>query len=137
MLLLLWLLPSFYFREDILRLGSRILSLWKKSGSKFLVLYLKEASIILYKFIARDRYVWISGSPRVRLDGSGLPIFIPRNLRVILITREWMCVKIVLSVLQVYRIIRFKSFPDLTSITDPFTGSVSSLPGAQLRTIQG
>jgi len=111
-----------------MRLGTKILRLWNTNGSKFLVLYLKQCSIVLMKFIAKDSSPCpVSGStPSIQTD-RGLPSIIPISLRKLV--REDMAVsKAVLSIFAVYRVIKFKTNPDYSSIILPFSGLSDELP---------
>lgn len=110
-------------------LTERMVRLWEKSGRKFLVLYLKEATRMVIAFLNRSLYTRPTDGTEVRADRRGLPLIIPQSLRyyirqgrdtsnpeALLVTRA------VLTCLSVYRVIGVKGVPDFSSITDPFTG---------------
>jgi hypothetical protein len=80
------------------------------------------------KMLAREPYSQSpSGSiPRVGIT-KGFPSIIPLNLRPLLLT-DWLVMKVVLSIVCVYRVIGFKSEIDLSSIITPFNGMSRLLP---------
>jgi len=115
--------------SEFKELTTRMVTLWKKSGKKFLVLYLKEAVRMVIAFLNHSQYTLPKGGTEVRKDRRGLPMIVPGKLRVhfrlardegafpsILVTRA------VLTVLSFYRVISFRQKPDLSSIIGSFTG---------------
>jgi len=110
-------------------LTERMLLLWRKSGKKFLVLYLKEAVAYVIAFLNHQRRALPKGAPRVHLSRAGLPTIIPGPLRAIMHhfrvhggIEASLVVRAVLTVLSMYRVLNFVAKPDLATITDPFNG---------------
>lgn len=120
--LVLWLL-GVTDKNGYLVLINRIHSLIEKSGNKYATLYLKEC--------VRLCHHWVAGRPTTcpQLDGSvrvatrrGLPLIIPGLLRLQMEGGDWVCVRVVLTYLSVFRIIKFPGVLKLSTITDPFKG---------------
>lgn len=111
--------------RDFNKLRDRILVLQKKSGNTFLVQYLKEGHRLLSKTLAGEKPV--NGSPRVSTR-RGLPLIIPGPLRLLIEKRDSRIIRVVLTILCIYRTII--CFPNLklNTITDPFSGVFTTLP---------
>lgn len=117
------------FTGHFKHLCTNITTLWRRSGKKFLVLYLKECVAYVIAFLNHTRRVLPQGAPRVRLSRAGLPLLIPGPLRYIIYRfraeggiNDRLVVRSVLTVLSFYRVMNFVSKPNLATITDPFNG---------------
>lgn len=89
-------------------------------GMKGLVLYLKTSYVLIQQAVAG--YVIEDQSPlkrRVRRDKSGFPLWIPRTQRALLRRGDVKAVRFWTSLVSLYRILKFPSSPDFSSITDP------------------
>jgi hypothetical protein len=113
--------------------------LWKKSGKKFLVLYLKGCVRMVIALLNHSLYQLPKGGTEARKDRRGLPTIIPGPLRYhirlardeghrgsILITRA------VLTVLSFYRVMAYVAKPSLSTITDGFKGADPLFPSGEL-----
>lgn len=110
----------------------RIKRLWEKSGSNFTFLYLKECLKLVTQYLA--------GSPSkdyrgviVARDSDSLPSIIPKNLRLIIVSKDWKMVRCILTVLSVFRVFPTSPKINLSSIVEPFNGSLRTLDGQLLR----
>lgn len=110
-------------------LTTRMVTLWRKSGKKFLVLYLKETVRMVIAFLNYSHYTLPKGGTEAKKDRRGLPLIVPGVLRhQIRLARDeggWQSIihtRIVLTVLSFYRVMAFSAKPDLASITDSFSG---------------
>jgi hypothetical protein len=117
------------YLSDFKLFTTRLVTLWRKSGKKFLCLYLKEATACVIAFLNHTRRVTPQGAPRVRLSRAGLPTIIPGPLRTIIVSfrlfggmKDRLVTRIVLTVLSLYRVMNFVSKPNLATITAPFNG---------------
>jgi hypothetical protein len=80
------------------------------------------------KYIAGESYNSISGVS-VALDDKGLPSFIPLDIRAAIKAGNVDVIKIVISLLTVYRVINYPGMVKLNTITDPLKeGSIDELP---------
>lgn len=93
-------------------------------------------------FLNRSLYTRPQGGTEVRADRRGLPLIIPQALRyyirlcrdtdnpeALLVTRA------VLTVLSIYRVIGVKGVPDLSSITDLFSGITPILTSGEVSSV--
>jgi hypothetical protein len=109
-------------------LVERIISLYKKSGRKFTVLYLKECSRATIQWFASQTYI---PNPEVWIAlKSGLPLIIPGPLRHLIrqiksagdSATGVLVLRGVLSVFQFWRVMKVPgSQPKWSTITDPST----------------
>jgi hypothetical protein len=116
-----------------------MVTLWKKSGKKFLVLYLKETVRMVIAFLNHSLYTLPKGGTEARKDRRGLPLIVPGKLRHhIRLARDegaWYSVLVtraVLTILSFYRVITFVTKPSLSSITDKFDGIDPLFPSGEL-----
>nr|QDH88581.1 MAG: RNA-dependent RNA polymerase [Mitovirus sp.] len=107
----------------------RLLTLWRKSGKKFLVLYMKEALAHVIAFLNHKKRSLTKGAPSLHLSRAGLPTIVPGLLRAVILRfrregglKDRLVVRTVLTVLSMYRVLNFVSKPNLATITDPFNG---------------
>lgn len=105
---------------------SRILYLRNHSGNKFIVMYLKECLRICQHFAAGSIVTQSKGVP-IGLAG-GLPRIIPGVLRARFRAGDPRAIRVVFTVLSVFRIIRVPGQLKLHTITDPFKGQDCELP---------
>lgn len=108
------------------KLASRIERLLGFSGPSFTVLYLKEAYRLTTKTLAGER-----PEPDLKVRVAmrrGLPLIIPGDLRLLIEVKDLVVIKVVLTIISVFRVI--PAFPKLKlgTITDPFKGIQSTLP---------
>jgi hypothetical protein len=110
-------------------LTERLVSLWQKSGKKFLVQYLKESVACVIAFLNHSVRISPQGAPRVKRSRAGLPTIIPGPLRFVILRfraegamKDQLLTRIVLTVLSVYRVINFVAVPNFGTVTDPFNG---------------
>nr|UPW42172.1 MAG: putative RNA dependent RNA polymerase [Jiangsu mito-like virus 11] len=116
-------------REDcnpVQMFRSRILGLSVRNGNTFTVKYLKECLRICQHFVAGSPVFLSKGIP-VDLAG-GLPRIIPGVLRARFRAGDPRAIRVVLTVLSAYRIIRVPGQLKLNTITDPFKGQDDALP---------
>lgn len=99
----------------------------KKNGPDFTVAYLKES----YRIVTK----WISGSPVDTSQGvlrvgtrQGLPTIIPSLLRKEILSGNKLSLRVVLTILSFFRVIRATSTLKLSTITGSFTGKSKKLP---------
>jgi len=90
----------------------RLLTLWTKSGKKYLVLYMKEALAHVIAFLNHVRRPYNQGAPGLRLSRAGLPTIIPTPLRQAIMRfrahgglRDGLVLRTVLTVLSMYRVL--------------------------------
>lgn len=107
----------------------RLILLWRKSGKKFLVLYLKEAIAHVVAYLNHAARAPKAHSVGVRLSRAGLPTIIPGPLRHSIMQfrllgglKDGLVTRAVLTVLSFYRVLNFKALPNLATITAPFDG---------------
>lgn len=109
-----------------MRLSSRIQTLVKCSGMTFTCQYLKECLRLCQKHIACEQ-TQSSEEPRVATR-RGLPLIIPGDLRLSIERRDPVIIKLVLTVLSVYRVMPAAPKLKLETITSPFKGLYKTTP---------
>lgn len=120
--------------HQYLRLGGRIEQLQKLNGKRFTVEYLKEAHRLCQHAIAGRPTVCPShkdGAPRVG-SRRGFPLIIPGPLRLLMEAGDKMTIRAVLTVLTVFRIIKYPGTLKLATITDPFNGISEELSAVEV-----
>lgn len=65
----------------------------------------------------------------------GLPLIIPGPLRLLMETGDSRCIRVVLTLLSIFRIFKFPSEPKLATITDPFKGISETLHTTEVREV--
>lgn len=110
----------------MLELSNRIDSLWRHNGDDFTVTYLKEAHRLFVKAISGQPES-CKTCPRLATR-RGLPLIIPGSLRLRIEAGELDVIKLVLTLLSVFRVMRAKSKLKLETITAPFKGVATILP---------
>jgi hypothetical protein len=89
-------------------------------------LYLKECVLIFQHFIG-GQLIHLSKDVPIGISG-GLPSIIPGAYRRQIRRGDVRIIKVVFSILSVYRIMQCPGTLKLNTITDPFTGLEQSLP---------
>lgn len=121
----LFLVPKDTSRE-LHKVARRMAHIWDKNGGYYLIRYLKECVRLVQYFVAQTT---ASPSEEIRVAVyKGLPLLITRPLRLRMEAGDWLLIKVVLSLLSVYRVIRAPLIMKLETITGPFTGVCKSLP---------
>lgn len=119
---LLLLLSDFSTKHFCVQMIGNISALWRHNGSTFTVLYLKEAVHLVTQTISghasKSTY---PGGIRVATR-RGLPLIIPGQLRYLIEANHVPTLRIVLSILNVFRLIKCTPVLKINTITDPFTG---------------
>jgi len=110
---------------------TRLRGIWDRNGVAFLTLYTKECFRVLQMYVAGHLVRSSIGIP-VDLVG-GLPRIIPGPLRIRLRSRDPVSIRLVISIFQIYRVLRVPGRIKLETITDPFKGLSSSLPLYEIR----
>jgi len=106
---------------------------WSKSGSGFTVHYLKECFRLTCKSVAGEA-TGPSGPARVA-SRRGLPLIIPGPLRLLIEKRDPRVIKVVLSLLSLYRVMFAFPKRKLETITQPFSGLVDTLPSYEVERV--
>lgn len=100
----------------------------QKSGISFLALYLKASSTYVMQFIAnpkRPKFITsVTYGPHVSLTRSGLPRIIPVSLRRAISNNDTIIIKVVLTILNLYRVLPYPGKVKLSTITDKWNGSL-------------
>lgn len=126
------------YEEEVKLFSLRLRRLWKKSGSNFTFLYMKESVRLTIRSLAgapEPRFlakgVYVSRDPR------GLPNILPKKLRDILYQsmsiRNDIMVKFILSIMSIYRVFPSVQRTKLMTITGHFTGISRVLDSDRVR----
>jgi hypothetical protein len=124
--LLLWLFSETRTKRQVIMMITSIKNLTAKNGTVFAVLYLKEAHRLFMKSLA--------GQPEkcetlIRVaTRRGLPLIIPGSLRLLIESGDLVSIRLVGSILSIYRVLKVKANLKINTITDVFTGSSQTLP---------
>lgn len=111
-----------------------ILQIWRRSGSTFVVEYLKACRLAVVAALAGNK--WEGSIPSIKTSRSGLPLIVPSCLRVYMLQYirtpdvdlvGFMVVKAVLTVFSVYRVIGCRPILKVETITSPFSGTAQVL----------
>jgi len=124
----------------------RITNLINKNGWCFTFLYLKKALHQVVTFVSKSdnhHYTTAPFGTMVRVDKNGLPAILPRDIRTFLVSLREREMIIgfedlrravgLTTLLSCYRLFKFKTEVDLTSVTEAFKGTSESFPDAQLK----
>lgn len=107
-------------QRPLVGLAERVARLVQKSGKAFAIAYLKQSWIDTVHYLAgTPRKGWSGSGPIVRLDHDGLPIIIPPTLRTFIKDRDVVTIKLVLTILGFYRVLKIAGKLDTSTITDP------------------
>jgi hypothetical protein len=110
-------------------LAERIVRLWRLSGTRFTIAYLKECRLALLAFANSRAYIPNPGV-KMRLSRGGIPRIIPAGLRPsgLSTLTEKMTFRGLHTVFNLYRVMDWKGAkPDFSSITSPFSGVSQTL----------
>jgi len=135
-LFVLWFLdPGFPFQFK--EMANRIRALWIGNGRKFVVTYLKEATRLVHHFLSGKPATCdmnAAGGPRVA-SRRGLPLIIPGVIRLQIEADNPVVIRAVLTILSVYRIIKYPGSLKLATITDPFKGLSETLDKVEVAVV--
>lgn len=109
---------------------SKCLYIFKNSGPKGLVLYLKTCGVLLQQSLGGHRLVdpALVGKVRAARNNRGLPRIIPAVFRRGIRNDEFRLIKFVLTLINIYRDIEFLGAPKLNTITEPNKGDMRDYP---------
>lgn len=113
-----------------MKLARRIEQMYRDNGTTFTVQYLKECLRLCQKTLGGE-HALSSQEPRVAIR-RGLPLIIPGELRLEIEKRTKVVIKIVLTVLSVFRVMSAAPKIKLETITSPFSGKIQTLPEIDL-----
>lgn len=128
-LLLTWVLQV--PKKETMHFLDRLVYIWDKNGVAFLCKYTKECFRVMQMYVAGHLVRCSIGIP-VDLVG-GLPRIIPGSLRIRLRSRDPLTIRLVLSIFQIYRVLRVPGHIKLETITNTFTGLSETLPLYEIR----
>jgi hypothetical protein len=107
------------------------MSLRRKHGSVYVVKYLKTSQLAIQKCIAGEKISSLreleSSYSFPRVSNSGLPLIIPLSDRRAIKNKSTTIIRFWLTLFSLYRIVNIPGDTKLGTITEPYTGSVSSL----------
>lgn len=118
-------------KEPFMVFASRIIHIWSHNGPTFVVNYLKECANIVMHYVSGSP-IYVTNSYIIGLS-AGLPKIIPGSLRLLIKKGDQNIIRGVLSVLQMYRVIKIPTKLKLETITSPFKGMYPSIPSLELR----
>nr|BCP96873.1 RNA dependent RNA polymerase [Fusarium sambucinum mitovirus 2] len=134
---ILWCTGTRVLDRYFLQLGSRIITLWDKSGSTFTFKYLKECLRITTRRLAHLQPDY-SKSIFVKVDKFGFPTLIPKEIvECLFIDNPKLSKDIIValvSILSIFRVLPTKVKTDYSTITDPFNGVVKSFSQDVIKT---
>lgn len=121
--LAIWATRETKYSQEYKLLYKRVEALVKSNGFNFTFLYLKECLRIVTLYLAGTPS-FTPGKVRVKVNQYGLPVIIPAAIRRDLGLSEGMrmTTRCTLTVLSIFRTFPTKVKPDLSSITDAFSG---------------
>jgi hypothetical protein len=112
------------------KLAIRIERLLKLSGFSFSVQYLKEVYRLTTKTLAGEQ---VEPDLMVRVAmRRGLPLIIPGDLRLLMEAKDPVIIKLVLTIVSIFRVIPAYPKLKLETITAPFKGLMTSTPELSL-----
>lgn len=132
---LVWIFNAKPIYKDLKILVNNILHLWKRSGSNFTFLYLKECCRLIVRALSgvpEDNSFITLGKIIVKRDRHGIPTIIPLPLRKFLYAKRESRVQLLLSLLSLYRVMPSVQKPKFNTITDPFNGTSEMLDQGEL-----
>lgn len=109
---------------------SRCLYIFKNSGPKGLVLYLKTCGVLLQQALGNHKLVDAGYISKVRpsRNNRGIPRIIPAVFRRAIRNDEFKLIKLILTFINLYREIDFEGAPKLATITDSNKGDMVIYP---------
>lgn len=119
----IWATSETQYSQEYKLLQKRIEALVKSNGFNFTFLYLKECLRILTLYLAGTPTT-TPGKVRVKVNQYGLPVIIPAPIRRNLGLAEGMrtTTRCTLTLISIFRSFPTKVKPDLSSITNEFSG---------------
>jgi len=136
MMLPVWLIGlRGLWKECFLPMHKSLMKLWTTNGSLWLTQYLAQVSRAIVLWVGGKRLIQEGSVVRVALTRAGLPLLLPRALRIIFHrlhsddqSYAWTVIKVTLTVLSVYRVIGCTPNLKLETVTGPFSGICATLP---------
>jgi hypothetical protein len=116
--------------RHLIELSKRIFTLLTTNGKTFTVQYCKEAHRLMSKSLGGE-VTQSSSEPRVA-SRRGLPLIIPGALRLLIEAGEPKIIRVVFTILSVYRVIPAYPKLKLGTITSPHFGVIKDLPELDL-----
>jgi hypothetical protein len=108
-----------------------LLVLRRRHGSEYVVKYLKLSQLAIQKCIAGEKISSMRElEPNLsfpRMANSGLPGAIPLSDRRAIMNKSTTIIRFWLTLYSLYRIVKVPGKIKLSTITDPYTGSVEAL----------
>lgn len=108
--------------QAIFLLLKSIFKISAQSGTSHACKHMKFCSLYIYKFVAGDRSLQIHSNlydVKVSLTRSGLPRILPVYFRNGIRANRSYIIRIVLTILNLYRVLPYKGKLKLSTITDP------------------
>ena len=99
------------------------------------VAYLKGAKLALDHYISGNPVKSMGHAPRIAISKSGIPLIVPPCLRLLIEKENVGCIKVVLGLLSIFRVIPLSGKPKLETITGPFTGLSTKLNPDKLQSL--
>jgi len=107
----------------------------RRHGGEFTVKYLKACNLAVSKYLAAQPFKSLSeiepDLPLPRLSKSGLPVIIGTRDRRSLRLNNLSVIRLYLSLFSLYRVILIPGKLKINTITDPFSGDITSLKGIE------
>lgn len=113
--------PKPYFN-----LCDRIVKLYHSTGPSYTVTYLKEVVRLIQKYVAGEKEK-LAMDARVGIT-AGLPKILPREIRLLIRNGDHLAIRMTLSLVSVYRIMKSPPKLKISTITDPHKGLCTVLP---------
>lgn len=140
MMLPVWLIGlRGLWKTCFLPMHDTILRILKVNGRLHTANYLSVVVRAIVLWVGGERLVQDAPTVRIRLNRSGLPLFLPGPLRMLFATFRGEdqasvlgVIKVTITVLSVYRVIGCAPILKLETITGPFSGVSATLPFAEV-----
>lgn len=119
-------------------LAGRIHFLQVHNGPKKTVAYLKECLRLVQHYVAGSPTSTPQKDGEVRVKSRrGLPTIIPGSLRLLIEARDSRTIRAILTILSVFRIIKYPGQLKIETITEPFKGLSDTLPLGEVGMLWG
>jgi hypothetical protein len=119
---------SIYLIKSLLAFAKNMYVMQRKSGYRFLVIYLKACHTLLQQSVCGQRLSDTGPfGARVSRTRRGLPTWIPVDYRKRIHNGDKMAIRLWLSLFSVYRVIDIKGRVNLSTITSPSTADLGLL----------
>jgi hypothetical protein len=121
---------TIYVVKVLLVFAASVHRLWKASGMRYVVIYLKACHTLLQQAVAGQRLsdTGSLGARVKRTRGGGLPSLIPTQHRAEVRKGNKMIIRLWLSLFSVYRVIDIPGRVKLSTILAPYSGETVILP---------